>query len=116
MVFECPENEPRPEQLRRMNPTQTGGAAGGPQNMPAPAMNGSSEDIVNNIFGIVIPGRPLITQFKQAGPNKFLTEIQQPATAGELTLFLQPGQVLPPSTGSKLRPSIEKCEKQGSLL
>lgn len=82
------------------NPLQGAGPGGGPQNMPTPATTGSGEDIVNNVFGLVIPGRPVITQFKQAGPNKFLTEIHQPATAGEMTLFLQPGQVLPPSTGS----------------
>lgn len=87
--------------------------------MPAPSnpCTAGATDIVNNVFGIVVPGRPLLTQFKQAGPTKFLTEIQEPSTAGELTIFLQPGQTLPPDKGSTfyVNKEIEELENGGFI-
>eukprot|EP00428_Durinskia_dybowskii_P065411 CAMPEP_0170386398 /NCGR_PEP_ID=MMETSP0117_2-20130122/17013_1 /TAXON_ID=400756 /ORGANISM="Durinskia baltica, Strain CSIRO CS-38" /LENGTH=163 /DNA_ID=CAMNT_0010642217 /DNA_START=87 /DNA_END=575 /DNA_ORIENTATION=+ len=58
------------------------------------------------LFGVVIPGRPVITDFQVVDATKAMAVIEQPATVTELTFFLLPTTVIPPGYGAILYYSV----------
>lgn len=54
------------------------------------------------LFGLVIPGRPVITEFQTIDPTKAITIVEQPATVAEITFFLLPTTPIPPGYGAIL--------------
>lgn len=61
---------------------------------------------VQPLFGIIIPGRPLITEFQLIDNTKAMTVIDYPASIAELTFFLLPNTPIPPGYGAILYYSI----------
>jgi hypothetical protein len=58
------------------------------------------------LFGVVIPGRPLITDFQVVDATKAVAVLEQPAAVTELTFFLLPSTVIPPGFGAILYYSV----------
>ena len=54
------------------------------------------------LFGVVIPGRPLITDFKLVDSTKAVALIEQPGFINEITFFLLPSTPIPPGFGAIL--------------
>lgn len=54
------------------------------------------------MFGVVIPGRPIITEFQTIDPTKAISIIDYPATVAEITFFLLPNTPIPPGYGAIL--------------
>lgn len=54
------------------------------------------------LFGVVVPGRPLITEFQQIDATKAITVLEHPASVSEITFFLLPTTVIPPGYGAIL--------------
>lgn len=48
---------------------------------------------------LLLPGRPVRSDFVAVSPTRFMIELPQPSSIPELGVFLQPGAVLPPSAG-----------------
>mmetsp|Transcript_4835 Transcript_4835/g.5310 ORF Transcript_4835/g.5310 Transcript_4835/m.5310 type:complete len:184 (-) Transcript_4835:43-594(-) len=61
---------------------------------------------VQPLFGLVIPGRPLITEFQPIDPTKAITIVENPAIVTEITFFLLPTTPVPPGYGAILYYSI----------
>ena len=59
-----------------------------------------------SLFGVVIPGRPLITDFQPIDNTKAVTIIQQPSLVNEITFFLLPTTPIPIGYGAILYYSI----------
>lgn len=57
---------------------------------------------VQPLFGVVIPGRPLITEFQQIDATKAVTVVDFPSTITEITFFLLPTTAIPPGYGAIL--------------
>eukprot|EP01035_Chromulina_nebulosa_P021196 gene21196-27458_t len=57
-------------------------------------------------FGVVIPGRPVITDFQAIDNTKAITMIQQPSTVPEITMFLLPTAPIPNGFGAILYYSL----------
>eukprot|EP00598_Pedospumella_elongata_P009270 CAMPEP_0185006174 /NCGR_PEP_ID=MMETSP1098-20130426/83863_1 /TAXON_ID=89044 /ORGANISM="Spumella elongata, Strain CCAP 955/1" /LENGTH=180 /DNA_ID=CAMNT_0027534307 /DNA_START=69 /DNA_END=611 /DNA_ORIENTATION=- len=62
--------------------------------------------MTSQLFGIVVPGRPVITEFQLVDSTKAMTMLEQPATVPELTFFLLPTTVIPPGYGAILYYSV----------
>lgn len=58
------------------------------------------------LFGVVIPGRPLVTDFQPIDSTKAVSVLEQPATVTELTFFLLPSTPIPPGCGAILYYSL----------
>lgn len=58
------------------------------------------------LFGVVIPGRPLITEFQVVDATKAVAIVEQPASVTELTFFILPTTVIPPGYGAILYYSV----------
>lgn len=58
------------------------------------------------LFGIVIPGRPLITEFQVLDSTKAVTVVDYPTMVSELTFFLLPTTTIPPGFGAILYYSV----------
>ncbi len=58
------------------------------------------------LFGLIIPGRPLITEFQLVDSTKAVTVLEQPSTVTELTFFLLPSTTIPPGFGAILYYSV----------
>jgi Protein of unknown function (DUF775) len=54
------------------------------------------------LFGVVIPGRPAIFDFRPIAETKAITVVQQPSTITEITFFLLPSSPIPPAHGAIL--------------
>lgn len=54
------------------------------------------------LFGLVIPGRPLITEFQTIDNTKAVTIIESPGSVPELTFFLLSSTVIPIGFGAIL--------------
>lgn len=59
-----------------------------------------------SLFGVVIPGRPVITEFQVVDATKAMTVVEQPAAVTEITFFILPTTVVPPGYGAILYYSI----------
>mmetsp|Transcript_13072 Transcript_13072/g.35186 ORF Transcript_13072/g.35186 Transcript_13072/m.35186 type:complete len:189 (+) Transcript_13072:50-616(+) len=54
------------------------------------------------MFGLVIPGRAVITEFSPLDPSKLLAVVPDADAVFEVCMFLLPGAVLPPGTMATL--------------
>lgn len=61
-----------------------------------------------SLYGVVIPGRPLITEFQPVSESKAISIIQSPGTCTEITFFLLPSSPCPPGFGCVLYFSIDQ--------
>jgi hypothetical protein len=61
-----------------------------------------------SLFGIVIPGRPLITEFHPISETKAVVPIIEPLTVTEITFFLLPSSPCPIGYGALLYFSINQ--------
>lgn len=61
-----------------------------------------------SLFGVVIPGRPLITEFQPISDTKAVVPILNPATVTEITFFLLPSSPCPPGFGAVLYYSVNQ--------
>jgi len=59
-----------------------------------------------SLFGIVIPGRPLITEFQLVNSTKAISVVENPGVVAELTFFLLPTTQIPPGYGAILYYSL----------
>jgi hypothetical protein len=56
----------------------------------------------SSLFGVVIPGRPVITEFQVIDEKKCITFIESPSTVTDITFFLLPPGCIPPGYGAIL--------------
>jgi hypothetical protein len=73
---------------------------------------------VQSLFGIVIPGRPLVTEFQLLDSTKAMTMLDNPAGVTEITFFLLPNTPIPPGFGAMLYyslPPFQNWELLGSV-
>lgn len=54
------------------------------------------------LFGIIVPGRPLVTNFQVIDSTKAVSLVEQPGFVNEITFFLLPNTVIPPGYGAIL--------------
>lgn len=57
---------------------------------------------MSGAFGIIVPGRPVITDFQVVSETKCVTFIQYPSIVSELTFFLVPNAAIPYGYGAIL--------------
>jgi Protein of unknown function (DUF775) len=70
---------------------------------PAPATSTS-------LFGVVVSGRPVSTEFQEVvAGSRYTTLIQDPSTAFFLTIFLLPGLAFPPDKGITVMASLDSA-------
>jgi hypothetical protein len=64
--------------------------------------------MAEQLFGLVIPGRPLVTTFQVLDSTKAVSLLDNPGTVNELTFFLLPSNsnIIPPGYGAILYYSI----------
>jgi protein Hikeshi len=70
------------------------------------------------LFGLVVPGRPLVCHFQQLDATKAITVLEQPAHVSEITFFLMPTTTIPPGYGAILyyaTPPFTNWEILGSV-
>ena len=70
------------------------------------------------LFGVIIPGRPLITEFQPIDATKAVTMVENPAMVAEVTFFLLPTTPIPPGFGAILyyaTPPFSNWELLGSV-
>jgi hypothetical protein len=87
-------------------PSYYGAAASSspPAAAPAPAPSSSLPSFSSlppapGAFGLLVSGRPVILDFRSAGPQKFLAEVPEPGSAADVSMFLLPGISLPADKG-----------------
>ena len=61
-----------------------------------------------SLFGVVIPGRPLITEFQPISDTKAIVPIANPNSITEITFFLLPTSPIPPGFGAILYYTIDQ--------
>lgn len=54
------------------------------------------------LFGVVIPGRPVVTDFEVIDSTKAITYLENPSTVPDIVLFLLPSTPIPPNHGAIL--------------
>jgi hypothetical protein len=59
-----------------------------------------------SLFGVVIPGRPVITEFQVVDATKAMTIVEQPSAVTEITFFILPTTIVPPGYGAILYYSV----------
>jgi hypothetical protein len=73
---------------------------------------------IQPLFGIVIPGRPLTTEFQLVDATKAITIVENPGSVTEITFFLLPTTPIPPGYGAILyysTPPFQNWELLGSV-
>ena len=71
-----------------------------------------------NHFGIVVPGRPVLTEFQQISECKCISFINDPCSVAEITFFLVPSSPIPQGYGAILYyalPPFENWEIIGTI-
>mmetsp|Transcript_8688 Transcript_8688/g.27291 ORF Transcript_8688/g.27291 Transcript_8688/m.27291 type:complete len:191 (+) Transcript_8688:219-791(+) len=58
-------------------------------------------------FGLVIPGRPVVTEFEPVGATKLVATVPNPGDAGEVVFFLLAGAPLGASTSAVLYYTVD---------
>ena len=73
--------------------------------------------MAQDLFGCVIPGRPLQSQWVQISPDKATMDLDAPGSIEEIALFLLPSTVLPAGFGAVLYFTVngEAWEVLGSI-
>lgn len=59
-----------------------------------------------SLFGVVVPGRPVITDFQVLDAQRCAVVLDQPALITEITFFLVPPGCIPPGYGAILYYSV----------
>jgi hypothetical protein len=54
------------------------------------------------LFGMVVPGRPLVTDFQLIDSTKAVAVLENPSGVSEITFFLLPSTPIPPGFGAIL--------------
>ncbi|RLN52434.1 hypothetical protein BBJ29_009527 [Phytophthora kernoviae] len=70
-------------------------------------------------FGLVIAGRPVITDFREIGPAHYVVDIVEPMQVTDLTFFLLPGSPVPPGFGAVLYfavPALQNWQLLGTVF
>lgn len=67
------------------------------------------------LFGVVIPGRPLITEFQPINATKAVAIIEQPCTVTEITFFLLPTSPIPAGYGAMIYYAIPPFQNWNAL-
>ena len=64
--------------------------------------------MAEQLFGLVVPGRPLVTTFQVLDSTKAVSVLENPGAVNELTFFLLPSNmnIIPPGYGAILYYSI----------
>ena len=62
------------------------------------------------LFGVVVPGRHIITDFQLVDNTKAVALIEQPSSIAELTFFLLPTTTIPEGYGAILYYSVPPFE------
>lgn len=62
---------------------------------------------MSQLFGVVVPGRPVITEFVPLSESKAVTTLPDPQSITELTFFMLPTTPCPPGFGCILYYSID---------
>ncbi len=74
--------------------------------------------VVAPLFGVIIPGRPLISEFQLVDSTKAITLVENPYMVAELTFFMLPTTVIPSGFGAILYyslPPFQQWELIGSI-
>lgn len=58
-------------------------------------------------LGLVVPGRPVSTEFVQTDETKLVAMVPAPGQISEMSVFLLPGSALPPGAGLAIYWSVE---------
>jgi hypothetical protein len=61
-----------------------------------------------SLFGVVVPGRPLITEFQPISETKAVVPLTDPGMVTEITFFLLPTSPCPPGFGAMLYYSVNQ--------
>ncbi|UIZ22625.1 hypothetical protein KXD40_005341 [Peronospora effusa] len=64
-------------------------------------------------FGLVIAGRPVITDFREIGPAHYVVDILEPTQITDLTFFLLPSSPVPPGFGV---PALQNWQLLGTVF
>ncbi|ETI42114.1 hypothetical protein F441_12669 [Phytophthora nicotianae CJ01A1] len=70
-------------------------------------------------FGLVIAGRPVITDFREIGPAHYVVDILEPTQVTDLTFFLLPGSPVPLGFGAVLYfavPALQNWQLLGTVF
>ncbi|CAH0515103.1 unnamed protein product [Peronospora belbahrii] len=70
-------------------------------------------------FGLVIAGRPVMTDFREIGPAHYVVDILDPTQITDLTFFLLPGSPVPLGFGAVLYfavPALQNWQLLGTVF
>ena len=73
---------------------------------------------MQSLFGVVVPGRPVATDWLMASETRCVSELLDPASVSELTFFLLPHVSIPAGHGAVLyysRPPFDTWEILGAV-
>lgn len=59
------------------------------------------------LFGVVVPGRPVITEFQPINETRAVAALTDPCSVTEITFFLLPTSPVPPGVGAILYYSVD---------
>ena len=80
------------------------------QQIPVTHIPGMHSPIMQQVpvthFGIVIAGRPLLTEFEAISESKYISFVQDPCSVAEITFFLIPSAPIPQGYGAILYYSL----------
>jgi len=62
------------------------------------------------LFGVVVPGRPLVTDFHPLDATKAVSILDYPLSVTEITFFLLPTTPVPPGYGAILYYAVPPCD------
>uniref|UniRef100_A0A7S3NKR4 Hikeshi-like domain-containing protein n=1 Tax=Aureoumbra lagunensis TaxID=44058 RepID=A0A7S3NKR4_9STRA len=70
-------------------------------------MQGVPQTQLVQMFGVVIAGRPAVTDFTMVDASKCVTTLTAPGEVSEICFFLLPGAALPPNTSAVLYYTVD---------
>mmetsp|Transcript_2949 Transcript_2949/g.3369 ORF Transcript_2949/g.3369 Transcript_2949/m.3369 type:complete len:211 (-) Transcript_2949:783-1415(-) len=66
--------------------------------------------VVNNVCGVLCPGRPVVVDWHQIESTKLICDIPDPGQVSDLSFFLLPGATIPQDSAMALYSSIPPFE------
>ena len=73
---------------------------------------------LQSLFGVVVPGRPVMTEWAMVSENKCVSELHYPTAVADISFFLLPTTAIPPGFGAVLyysMPPFSNWEIVGSV-
>jgi len=67
--------------------------------------------MLTSLFGVVVPGRPLITEFQPIDETKAISILEHPLSVAEITFFLLPTTPVPPGYWAVLYYAVPPFDK-----